>query len=125
RAVVGNDADGMAHHFGLDADGRDAVGWLEVGEVGAVDDAGNDFTRIIGRAVVNRHDTGDLVGVERRFAEAARRRGGAVAVPAKTADDLASDQAGFRVVLRKIFGKTRHRRMHVGPAEFLFGGDLA
>ena len=54
----------MALDFGVAAHRVRTVERLEIEEVGIVDDAGDDLAHVIGLAVVDRHDAGELVGAD-------------------------------------------------------------
>src|SRR5262249_44493043 len=62
-AVVGEDADGIAHDPRESTDERRAVSGLELVEAAAIDDAGDDLADIVGAAEVRRDDAVDVTGV--------------------------------------------------------------
>ena len=67
-AVVGEDADRIAPDPGKAADQGLAVEPLELVELAAVDEAGDDLAHVIGPAGVGRDDPVDLIGRVERLA---------------------------------------------------------
>ena len=75
RAVVADQADGMALDLGLAADGVRTVRRLEVEIVGIIDDARDHFAHVVGLAIVDRHDAGEFLrGVARLLEGFLRQR---------------------------------------------------
>ncbi len=123
-AVIGDDPDGIAPDMRPAGDERGAVERLELVELAAVDDAGDDLAYIIGLLPVGTDGAVDLSGiVERRRGLAQRNAGGLHGV--EPADDAARDAEGVAVIERVVVGDAGDAAVHVGAAELLGGHDLA
>ena len=75
-AVVGEDADRVPVEVREAADQRRSVARLELGELGAVDDARDHVAHVVGVARIGRDDAVDRVGRPRRRPRLALRRPG-------------------------------------------------
>ena len=123
-ARVGEHANGVAVDLRPAGDEAGAVQRLELVEVAAVDDAGEDVARVEGGAQVLGDDAEQLVrGEPRRHHLGAGRAPGLA--PAEPADDAAGESRGVLLVAGEVVGQTRDARVHVGAAERLLVGDLA
>ena len=61
--VVANQRTGIAHDAGLQAHRIDPIARFEFIEIRAIDNARHQLAHIVGNLVVDRHDSGKLVGV--------------------------------------------------------------
>ena len=123
-AVIGEDADRVAPDPGKAADQRLAVEPLELVELAAVDEPGDDLAHLIGPAGVGRNDPVDLVGrVERLARRPDLERDALDAV--EIADDAARDAERMVIVKGIVVGDPGDPAVHFGAAQFLGGDDLA
>ena len=100
------------------ADQGGAVERLELVELAAVDDPGDDFVDIVGRADVVGHDCVEFLGVVLRRARFLQRQ--AVRMHrAKVADDIAHDRQRVFVVLGEVIGDAGLVRMEIAAAQLL------
>ena len=124
NAVIGENADRIAPDPSKAADQGLAVEPLELVELAAVDDARDDFARLVGPARVGRDDPVDLLG---RIERLARRldldRYALRAI--EIADDPAGDAERMMVVQRIMVGNAGDPAVHLGAAELLGGDDFA
>ncbi|KAH6605589.1 hypothetical protein Trco_004742 [Trichoderma cornu-damae] len=121
-AVVGDDADPVAVDGGEARDEGGAKVALELGKVGAVDDAGDDLADGHGLAQVGGGDAEQLVGVVERLGEGGRRGPGR---PAEVGDAAAGEGDGVGVVDGEVVGDAGHGRVHPAAAQVLVADDLA
>jgi hypothetical protein len=103
RAVVADDADRVAVESRVAAHRRHAVAGLEVEEVGAVDEAGDDFAHVVGLFRVERHQAEQFVDVApwyktRRSVRTSRFQSSLAITSRGEAD-------GVGVVLGEVFGR--------------------
>jgi hypothetical protein len=99
--VVGDDPDGVAVDAGETRDDRGAVLGLELVQLAAVDDAGDDLADVVGLARVDRHDGAQVLdGVERvdRLGHGPGRR----ASRGEGAHDVADEVQRVDVVVREM-----------------------
>ncbi len=123
-AVVGDDADRIAPETSETADDRRPVARLELVEIGAIDEAGDDLANVEGFPGVGRDHAIQFVDrVDRfaRFGEAQRR----TLAPVEVADDAAGNRQRMRVVLRVVIDDAGNPGMHIGAAEFFGSHHLA
>ena len=123
-AVVGQDGDRIAPDAGETADQGRAVQGLELVELGAVDQAGDDLAHVIGGPDVVGDQAVQLFGGEgrgARFAHVHVHGLGRVQIGDDGADDL---QRVF-VILGHMVDHARTTAMGLGPAQFLGRNDLA
>ena len=103
----------------------DAISRLEVDEFRAVHESRDDFTHVVGLAVVDWRDARDLIGVEQRRLDLAIGQGRAALIPIEATDDVARNQQTVCVVVGKIFDQPRHGGVHFGRSQFPVIGNLA
>ena len=122
-AVVGEDADRIAVQVGPAGHQRRAVERLELVELRAVDDAGDDVARVERDPQIGRHDAEQFLGVEQRLGDRARCR--ALLAPVQPRDDAAADPDGVEFVDGEVVRQTRSAGVHFGAAERFVVGLLA
>src|SRR5437588_2096689 len=123
-AVIGEDADRVAPDPRKAADQGLAVEPLELVELAAVDEAGDDLTHLVGPAGVSRDDPVDLIGrVERLARRLDLYRDGFAAI--EVADDAAGDAERMPVVERIMVGDAGDAAVHLGAPQLLGGDDFA
>ena len=123
-AVVGDDADRDTVDAGKARHQRGAVIRLELVELRAVDDAGDDLADIVLLLEIDRHDRVEIARVDRRRANGGERqvrRLGAVEI----GDDTAGLRQGLIVVDRIVIGNAGNAGMDLGTAEILGRNLLA
>lgn len=126
-AIIGDDADFLAVDGGEARDEGGAEVALELCKLGAIDDAGDDFTDGHGLAQVGGGDAEELVGVVERLSETlcGGDRGGRLLGPVEVGDAAAGEGDCVGVVDGEVVGDARDGRMHLAAAEILVGDDLA
>ncbi len=117
RAVVADDADGVAVDHRAAADGLVVVFALELEEFAAIDDARDDFAAVVGLAVVHRHHAAEFLDVVERRAHRQQLELRALRIPVEVLDDLARDADAVGVVLGEEFGGAGDLRVHLGAAQ--------
>lgn len=117
NAVVGDDADFVAVDAGEACDESGAVVAFELGEVRAIDDAGDDFTDGKGLAQVSGCDAEELFRVVERLGEGWSGAGGGW--PVEVANGAASEGDGVGVVNGEVVCDAGDRRVHLAAAEVL------
>ena len=116
-AVVGDDAHRVAVQPGKAGHQGGAVAGLELVKLTAVDQAGDDFVRIDRFLQTHRRDAVEFLRiVERLFRRVAFQR--LFWADRQRLEDIAADLQGVRIILGQVIGYARHRRMHVGSAQF-------
>src|SRR5205814_3410247 len=123
-AVIGEDANGIAADPREAAHQGRAIELLELVELAAVDDAGDDVAHVVGPAHVIRDDAVDLLGrVERllRLGERQRYRLHRIEI----AGNAARDAERVAVIERVMIGDAGDAAVDVGAAKLLGGDDLA
>ena len=102
-----------------------AVERLEIQEIRIVDHARDHLAHVVGPAIVDRHDPGELVGIVARLLERFLRPDRQLLVPRQLGHDLAGEAHAVGIVLGQIFAEPGDRGVHFGAAELLIPGDLA
>ena len=123
-AVIGEDADGIAADMREAAHEGRAVELLELVQLAAVNDAGNDVARVIGPAYVVRDDAVDLFGRIERLPRL-REREWHLFHRVQIADDLPRDAERVPIVERVMVRNAGDPAMHIGATQFLGRDDLA
>ncbi len=123
RTIVGDDADRLAFDAGVSAHGGGTVIGAELGEIGIVCDPRDRLTHVDRPLVIHRHDAQQFLGIMTR--RAMRRFIRAWPVPFQIGHDVARDAQRIAVVLGEIVAKPGNAGVHLGAAEFFFGGDFA
>jgi hypothetical protein len=116
-AVVGDDAHRHAVQVREAAHQRGAVAGLELVELAAIDDAGDDLAHVEGLARIGGDHAIQFLRRIQRFhalAQGQLLRLAAVEV----ADDVARDGQGMGVVLGQVIGHARQARVDVAAAQF-------
>ena len=103
-AGVGEDADRVAVQAGPAGDERRAVERLELVELGAVDDAGDDLARVERRLQVGGDEAEQLVRVVHRRRDVGGRRRAELA-PVEAGDDAPADADGVALVGGEVVGQ--------------------
>lgn len=124
-AVVGDDADLVAVDGGEAGDEGLAEVALELGEVGAVDDAGDDLADGQRLAEVGGGDAEELLRVVEGLGEGGCRDGGGRGGgrPVEVRHGAAGERDGVGVVDGEVVGHAGHGAVHLAAAEVL-GADL-
>lgn len=119
--VVRDDANGVAVDLCEPRDERRPVVGLELGEHGAVYQAGDDFVDGDLPAEIRAHDAGEVFGVVQRFREGGSRGRGErlAAVPIQIRDAAAGEDEGMRVVDGEVVRHTRDFAVETTAAEVL------
>ncbi len=123
-AVVGDDTDRVAVNAGKAADQRRAVARLEFVEIGAVDDAGDDFADVEGLLAVGRDDAVQFFGGEERLDGCGQRHRRGL-FPVQILDDAARDGQRVGIVFGQMIDDAGNARMHIGAAEVFGRHDFA
>ncbi len=105
-------------------DQRVAVLGLELGELAAVDEPGDDLVHVVRLLHVDRDDCRERRRVDRRRAGLAHRPG-PLGRHGQRRHHVAHELEGVLVVVGEVVGDTRHPRVQVAAAELLGGDDLA
>ena len=95
-----------------------AVERLELVELAAVHDTGDDLAHVVGLAHVDRHDAVELPRVVGGLGRLAQGEAGGLR-PVEVGDDAPGDGEGVGVVLGIVVGHARSAGMDVGPAQLL------
>ncbi len=123
-AVIGEDADGIAPDPGKPADQGLAIEPLELVELAAVDDPGDDLAHIVGPAGVRRNDPVDFLGRVKRVARRLDLDRNTLRL-VEVGNDTPGDAERVAIVERIMIGHTGDAAVHLGTAELLGGDDLA
>ena len=105
-------------------DERVAVLGLELGELAAVDEPGDDLVHVVRLLHVDRDDRRERRRVDRRRARLAHRPG-PLGRRGQRRHHVAHELEGVLVVVGEVVGDARHPRVQVAAAELLGGDDLA
>ena len=97
---------------------------LELVQLAAVHEAGDDLAHVVGLVHVDRHDAVELGRIDRGGTDSATSHAGASG-GGKRRDDVADDLERVLVVLGEVVDDPRARRVQVSAAELLGGHDLA
>src|SRR5690606_31051895 len=125
RTVVADEAAGLTFDVQVAAHGLAVELVLEVEELGAIGDAGDDLANVVGLLGVCRNDTEQLFDRVQRLAPGLLRARRQLQVPRQHADDLAGQAYAVGIVLGQVFGGTGDLGVHFGAAQFFIGGDFA
>src|SRR6266699_570433 len=123
-ALIGQNADRNSMQVRKAGDERRAVEFLELVELGSIDQAREHLVHVVLLLEVHGHDPVDLGGLVGGLARLAERN--VDAFPGiEVADDAAADRERVAVVGRIMIGHPGMPGMHVGAAEILRRDDLA
>ncbi|MCY1510754.1 hypothetical protein D9M68_451420 [compost metagenome] len=125
RAVVADETAGLAFDLQVAADGLAVEFVLEVEELRAVGDAGDDLAHVVGLLGIGRHQAEQFFGRVQWFAPAFRRPRRQLLVPRQHGEDLTRQPYTVGVVLGQVLGGAGDLGVHLGATELLVGGDLS
>ena len=120
RPVVGNQAHAVTLNAGVPAQRVAFKGGLELQKVRAINQARDDFPRVIGLALVHRNNAHEFLRVIQRSLGGLLRRGDFI--PGQVIHQLARQRNRMAVVLRKVFAQAGDAGVQFASAQRFFGG---